>query len=249
MAATPWRARRAPPRVSTPSERRARPAVVAADVSRREPPHKTGSPAPMSLAMALGGLSLGAAAPLSSRATLGCTDGLRVRGRDWPACRCRGADARAALPTGAGRAGCCGAAAHHADGGSAGTWRRAGCLALGAACRCPAGAHAAPAQIRFTRLGRIKSPFYRLVVMDSRTRRDGRPLEVSLTLLGLHQPFRLAHAAAAASRRCRPLATPWPRHATRLAQRHAPAQCAWAVPRPPCRARPARPVPLAHAAR
>ena len=34
------------------------------------------------------------------------------------------------------------------------------------------------AQIRFTRMGRIKSPFYRLVVMDSRTRRDGRPLEV-----------------------------------------------------------------------
>jgi len=33
-------------------------------------------------------------------------------------------------------------------------------------------------QIRFTRLGRNKSPFYRVVVMDSRTRRDGRPLEV-----------------------------------------------------------------------
>jgi len=35
-----------------------------------------------------------------------------------------------------------------------------------------------PPQIRFTRLGRNKSPFFRVVVMDSRTRRDGRPLEV-----------------------------------------------------------------------
>ena len=130
----------------------------------------------MALAMALGGLSLGGAS-LSSRATLGCTDGLRVREQ----CRLAAAapaDARAALPAGAGRAGCGGAAAHHADGGSAGAWRRAGCLALGAACRRSAALTRRRAQIRFTRLGRIKSPFYRLVVMDSRTRRDGRPLEV-----------------------------------------------------------------------
>ena len=31
--------------------------------------------------------------------------------------------------------------------------------------------------IRFQRFGRKKSPFYRLVAIDSRTRRDGRPLE------------------------------------------------------------------------
>ena len=43
-------------------------------------------------------------------------------------------------------------------------------------------------QIRFTRLGRNKSPFFRVVVMDSRTRRDGRPLEVSLGLLPHHAP-------------------------------------------------------------
>jgi Ribosomal protein S16 len=42
---------------------------------------------------------------------------------------------------------------------------------------CRLTARARP-QIRFTRLGRNKSPFFRVVVMDSRTRRDGRPLEV-----------------------------------------------------------------------
>lgn len=31
--------------------------------------------------------------------------------------------------------------------------------------------------IRFQRYGRNKSPFYRLVAMESRDRRDGRPLE------------------------------------------------------------------------
>jgi small subunit ribosomal protein S16 len=31
--------------------------------------------------------------------------------------------------------------------------------------------------IRFQRLGRKKSAFYRLVAMESRDRRDGRPLE------------------------------------------------------------------------
>lgn len=34
-------------------------------------------------------------------------------------------------------------------------------------------------QIRFTRLGRKKLPFYRIVAVDSRKRRDGRPLEVN----------------------------------------------------------------------
>jgi len=35
-----------------------------------------------------------------------------------------------------------------------------------------------PPQIRFTRLGRIRSPFYRIIAIDSRKRRDGAPLEV-----------------------------------------------------------------------
>ena len=34
------------------------------------------------------------------------------------------------------------------------------------------------AQLRFQRFGRKKQPFYRLVAIDSRDRRDGRPLEV-----------------------------------------------------------------------
>lgn len=33
-------------------------------------------------------------------------------------------------------------------------------------------------QIRFTRRGRNKLPFYRIIAIDSRARRDGRPLEV-----------------------------------------------------------------------
>ena len=33
-------------------------------------------------------------------------------------------------------------------------------------------------QIRFTRLGRIRKPFYRIIAIDSRKRRDGAPLEV-----------------------------------------------------------------------
>ena len=51
-------------------------------------------------------------------------------------------------------------------------------LALSCAADTPRALTRHAAQIRFTRMGRIKSPFYRLVVMDSRTRRDGRPLEV-----------------------------------------------------------------------
>lgn len=34
-----------------------------------------------------------------------------------------------------------------------------------------------PVQIRFTRVGRKKLPFYRIVAVDSRVRRDGKPLE------------------------------------------------------------------------
>lgn len=33
-------------------------------------------------------------------------------------------------------------------------------------------------QIRFTRLGRKRKPFYRIIAIDSRKRRDGAPLEV-----------------------------------------------------------------------
>ena len=54
-------------------------------------------------------------------------------------------------------------------------------------------------QIRFTRLGRNKSPFFRVVVMDSRTRRDGRPLEVSPRArprAAPHTRARRRHAAA-----------------------------------------------------
>ncbi len=33
-------------------------------------------------------------------------------------------------------------------------------------------------QIRFTRLGRKKLPFYRIIAIDSKKRREGEPLEV-----------------------------------------------------------------------
>lgn len=33
-------------------------------------------------------------------------------------------------------------------------------------------------QIRFTRFGRKKVPFYRIIAIDSRSRRDGLPIEV-----------------------------------------------------------------------
>ena len=39
-------------------------------------------------------------------------------------------------------------------------------------------------KIRLTRLGAKKRPFYRLVAVDSRVRRDGRPLE----FLGTYDP-------------------------------------------------------------
>lgn len=35
-------------------------------------------------------------------------------------------------------------------------------------------------QIRFTRFGRKKVPFYRIIAIDSRSRRDGLPIEVWL---------------------------------------------------------------------
>eukprot|EP01023_Acetabularia_acetabulum_P066502 TRINITY_DN898_c0_g2_i1.p3 TRINITY_DN898_c0_g2~~TRINITY_DN898_c0_g2_i1.p3 ORF type:complete len:120 (+),score=8.92 TRINITY_DN898_c0_g2_i1:133-492(+) len=40
-------------------------------------------------------------------------------------------------------------------------------------------------RIRFTRMGRKRSPFYRIVAIDSRKRRDGRPLEY----LGWYNPM------------------------------------------------------------
>eukprot|EP01025_Chloroclados_australasicus_P020325 TRINITY_DN2142_c0_g1_i5.p3 TRINITY_DN2142_c0_g1~~TRINITY_DN2142_c0_g1_i5.p3 ORF type:complete len:132 (-),score=5.18 TRINITY_DN2142_c0_g1_i5:254-613(-) len=40
-------------------------------------------------------------------------------------------------------------------------------------------------RIRFTRMGRKKAPFYRIVAIDSRKRRDGRPLEY----LGWYDPI------------------------------------------------------------
>ncbi|CAL8464859.1 g4394 [Coccomyxa elongata] len=40
--------------------------------------------------------------------------------------------------------------------------------------------------IRFQRFGRKKSPFYRLVAIDSRSRRDGRPIE----RLGHYDPLK-----------------------------------------------------------
>ena len=39
-------------------------------------------------------------------------------------------------------------------------------------------------KIRLTRMGKIRAPFYRIVVMDSRTRRDGKAKEK----LGIYQP-------------------------------------------------------------
>ncbi len=41
-------------------------------------------------------------------------------------------------------------------------------------------------QIRFTRLGRKKAPFYRIVAIDSKARRDGAPLE----FLGWYDPLK-----------------------------------------------------------
>ena len=41
-------------------------------------------------------------------------------------------------------------------------------------------------QIRFTRMGRKKLPFYRIVAVDSRKRRDGAPLEY----LGWYDPIK-----------------------------------------------------------
>eukprot|EP00887_Chlorella_sp_A99_P004603 scaffold4.g4603.t1 len=41
-------------------------------------------------------------------------------------------------------------------------------------------------RIRFTRMGRKKLPFYRIVAVDSRVRRDGRPLEY----LGWYDPLK-----------------------------------------------------------
>lgn len=43
-----------------------------------------------------------------------------------------------------------------------------------------------PLQIRFTRVGRKKLPFYRIVAVDSRVRRDGKPLE----FLGWYDPLK-----------------------------------------------------------
>ncbi|EEH52621.1 uncharacterized protein MICPUCDRAFT_48856 [Micromonas pusilla CCMP1545] len=41
-------------------------------------------------------------------------------------------------------------------------------------------------KIRFTRLGRKRTPFYRIIAIDSRKRRDGAPLEE----LGWYDPIR-----------------------------------------------------------
>jgi len=41
-------------------------------------------------------------------------------------------------------------------------------------------------KIRLKRMGKIRSPFYRVVVMDSRTKRDGRAIEE----IGLYHPTR-----------------------------------------------------------
>lgn len=67
----------------------------------------------------------------------------------------------------------------------------------------------APLQIRFHRFGRKKLPFFRLVAIDSRKRRDGRPLEVGSTssaALPAHTSvqlrFRLSPAALAPSGGC-----------------------------------------------
>jgi len=43
-----------------------------------------------------------------------------------------------------------------------------------------------PSQIRFTRLGRKRTPFYRIIAIDSRKRRDGAPLEY----LGWYDPVK-----------------------------------------------------------
>ncbi|MGO1312424.1 MAG: 30S ribosomal protein S16, partial [Brevibacterium aurantiacum] len=41
-------------------------------------------------------------------------------------------------------------------------------------------------KIRLTRMGKIRAPFYRVVVADSRTRRDGKAIEQ----IGIYHPTR-----------------------------------------------------------
>lgn len=70
-----------------------------------------------------------------------------------------------------------------------GRWRRGAPASPAAARRPPAATHALPhpsPQLRFQRFGRKKAPFYRLVAIDSRDRREGRPLE----RLGFYDPLR-----------------------------------------------------------
>ena len=57
--------------------------------------------------------------------------------------------------------------------------------APGAAAHCPC-FRAPRSQIRFTRIGRKKLPFYRIIAVDSKVRRDGRPLEY----LGWYDPLK-----------------------------------------------------------
>ncbi|KAL4859778.1 30S ribosomal protein S16 [Chlorella vulgaris] len=58
---------------------------------------------------------------------------------------------------------------------------------LQAQTRCPAAMPLVENRvaIRFTRVGRKKLPFYRIVAVDSRVRRDGKPLE----FLGWYNPL------------------------------------------------------------
>ncbi|KAI3438469.1 hypothetical protein D9Q98_000898 [Chlorella vulgaris] len=58
---------------------------------------------------------------------------------------------------------------------------------LQAPTRCPAAMPLVENRvaIRFTRVGRKKLPFYRIVAVDSRVRRDGKPLE----FLGWYNPL------------------------------------------------------------
>ena len=147
-AARLWRAMHAPRRVSRTQPSGAERAEWRSDsepgdVDRRGAPHKRLRSVTMALAAALGGLSLGGAS-LSSRATLGCTDGLRVRLQCNGRLCCRLLRLTRRAPAGAGHAGAGGAAAHCHDGGSAGACRHAGRLALSRACRHATSSRGAP---------------------------------------------------------------------------------------------------------
>ena len=143
-AVWPWRAAREPRRDSRRPSGTESASREARDVAGGTNRPQTGSPPPMALSMALGGLSLGAA-PLNARSALGCTDGLRVRLQCKAGMPLRAPLTRAPRSLQAQAAPAVAAPLRTATTAEVRVRGVAPArLALGAACRCPAGAHAPP---------------------------------------------------------------------------------------------------------